>query len=90
MHSHKYVGANASIWCKHVTNPLCNYLVELLPEWIAPNIITFIGLQMTLVPAVWMVYQYGYEFDGPISGLMCFVVGVAYKSYNIIDKIDGK
>ena len=55
-----------------------------------PNTITFVGLMINCLPGVWMIYQYGYELEGPISANMCYTIGISYQMYIICDNCDGK
>ena len=43
--SFKYEGKDESIFYEHVMSPMCQYIVDnWLPEKLAPNMITLIGL----------------------------------------------
>jgi ethanolaminephosphotransferase len=37
-----------------------------------------------------MIYEYGYELEGPISAWMCYTIGISYQMYIICDNCDGK
>jgi ethanolaminephosphotransferase len=39
---------------------------------------------------MWMIYWWGYELEGPISGAMCLIIGISYQGYIILDNCDGK
>ena len=40
---YKYSGGDKSILYRFVINPFCNWLVNYLPKWLAPNVITVSG-----------------------------------------------
>lgn len=65
-------------------------MVERLPKWLAPNVLTFAGLLMTLLPLFWANYYYGYELDGPVSATFCCTTGIMYSTYIFLDNLDGK
>lgn len=89
--NHKFRGTNDSLYYKYVLNPFCTYLVDhVIPEWLAPNVITLIGLIINAAPCVYLVYEYGFSFDGEISGFACILHGVTYQIYIILDNCDGK
>ena len=55
----KYEGSDDSLLYKHFTSPFCQYLVEnVVPETIAPNMITFIGFQFILIPHIFIIFLY--------------------------------
>ena len=52
---HKYSVGGQSTIERYFLSPACNWLVELFPVWLAPNIITFIGGVFVLLPGVLLV-----------------------------------
>jgi len=54
--NHKYVGANHSIMAYYYLSPFCDFLVKMFPDWLAPNLITFIGLQFNWIPHLYMIW----------------------------------
>ena len=45
---YRYVGGDKSLLYQHVLSPLAAFLTDLLPESVAPNLITFSGLLFPL------------------------------------------
>lgn len=88
--NHKYVGSNNSIMAYYYLSPACDWLVERFPDWLAPNLVTFIGLMFNWIPHAWMIWQYGFGSEGEISPLMCYTIGFSYQLYLIADNCDGK
>ena len=56
MKKYKYVSCEASILDKRM-NPFWNWAVEFLPMWLAPNMVTLLGLMIT-VPSILQYLYY--------------------------------
>ena len=55
--NYKYRSADSSISYKYIISPLCNYLVNFFPKWIAPNVITVsIFFEFILFFSNWLLY----------------------------------
>ena len=59
-------------------DPLCNYLVEFLPRWLAPNLVTLIGFLFNLIPNLVIIALYDNDMEGPIDGWVAYMLGVSY------------
>ncbi|CAN0537594.1 unnamed protein product, partial [Scytosiphon promiscuus] len=44
---YKYNGSDQSLLYKHILSPLAERCLVLLPSWMAPNLVTTIGLAFT-------------------------------------------
>lgn len=88
--THYYVGDNKSILYNYVLNHMCNWIVDKFPLWLAPNLITFIGFLVNLIPSVLVIAIYGYDLFGNLDAWFCYVIGVTYTFYIIMDNCDGK
>ena len=86
----KYSGSVDSLYFKLVQSPLCDWLAERLPTWLAPNLITLAGFSCTIFCWLLMFYLYGFTTDGPIDSWYCFLVGISYFVYSTLDNLDGK
>merc|ERR1712232_614212 len=64
--------------------------VDMLPPWLAPNVITFFGFGWILASLFLLIMLCGGSTDGPISPYLCVFVGVSLIIYNIADNCDGK
>ncbi|TMW65115.1 hypothetical protein Poli38472_009282 [Pythium oligandrum] len=87
--TYQYHGADNSLIYKHVLNPMNNFLVELLPLWLAPNLITLLGLLMVGGSHV-AFYVYCPFFEGEAPWWLYVVAAVALFSYQTLDNLDGK
>ena len=89
LRNYKYKSADASITYKYVISPLCNHLVKLFPEWVAPNVITVSGFFLNVL--YFSVTSYYSKFKGGYVPLWaCIFSAFCYLIYQILDNIDGK
>lgn len=76
--------------------PFCSWLVNKIPEWIAPNLITLTGFLFSTAPFVLFfvffgTHLYNEEPATPkIQRWMFFAEGLCYFAYRILDELDGK
>ncbi len=70
-------------------NPFWEWTVSLVPMWVAPNLITFIGWLFVIASYAFMlVYDYTFEKDIP-SHCFYFAAFCTFV-YSTLDAIDGK
>ena len=64
---HKYSGSDEGIAYIYFFNPLARYIVEnMIPEYIAPNTLTFIGFLHTLFPVLILFTVFGTAIIGDL------------------------
>ena len=63
LHTYQYKGSDNSLIYKFVLTPLNNFLIPFFPLWMAPNLITLIGLGITFANYLLMEY-YAPAFSG--------------------------
>ena len=69
---------------------MANKLVEYLPDWIAPNLITFIGFLHAVVP-VFLAFAFGgFDLIGTVPSWILFVEVYCFFVYRLLDEMDGK
>ena len=89
LRNYKYKSADSSITYKYIISPLCNHLVKIFPEWVAPNVITVSGFFLNIV--YFSVTSYYTKFKGGEVPLWaCIFCAFCYLLYQILDNIDGK
>ena len=71
-------------------SPLCDIIVDCLPAWIAPNLITIWGFSWNLACLGLTIFFYGNSTDGYYDPRLAFFCGVAYVIYTTADNCDGK
>lgn len=92
----KYEGKDESIIYQNFTSPFCQYLVDkYVPERVAPNLITLVGLQFVLLPHLLIIWSAPADGDVPLRVFYLLnAVGTfwysVHVSHQIFDNIDGK
>ena len=87
--SYQYKSSDSSISYKYFMSPLCDYLVNFFPTWLAPNVITISGFFLNLLYFLITGYYTGFK-GGFIPPWACFFSAFCYLLYMILDNIDGK
>ena len=90
LRAHKYSGQDKSLVYKFILSPLAAWFVELLPLWVAPNLITLLGLA---IPAA--TYAAGHYYSptlecGGVPRWLFLANGVGLFMYQTLDNMDGK
>eukprot|EP01135_Chromosphaera_perkinsii_P002929 Nk52_evm40s230 gene=Nk52_evmTU40s230 len=86
---HKYACVGWSPLEKHVMQKWWNFLVELLPLWLAPNLITFIGLLVNGLSTTILIY-YCPLFTGEAPSWAYLFSAWGTFIYQSLDAVDGK
>jgi len=70
-------------------NPYWEWVVKLVPSWVAPNLITFVGWILVILSYSNMLrFDYTFQKDIPSS---CFIfTAICIFTYSTLDAIDGK
>ncbi|KAJ6172143.1 CDP-alcohol phosphatidyltransferase, partial [Penicillium chermesinum] len=63
--------------------------VELLPMWIAPNMVTLLGF-MWIVANVFLIVLFVPDLTGPAPGWLYFSFALGMWMYSTLDNVDGK
>lgn len=88
--NHRPNCTNLSVYYHKVLSPCCDAIVERLPAWLAPNVITVWGFCWILASLLLTVVLYGNSADGYYSPYLCIFSGIAFFIYNVADNCDGK
>ncbi|XP_044003666.1 choline/ethanolaminephosphotransferase 1-like [Aphidius gifuensis] len=85
---HKYSCSSSSILDEYL-QPWWNWLVSKVPIWLAPNLITILGLIINIGTTLILVW---YSPDAKIEPprWACFLCGLGLFIYQSLDSIDGK
>ncbi|KAI7863997.1 CDP-alcohol phosphatidyltransferase-domain-containing protein [Spinellus fusiger] len=88
LHRYRYGGVDKSLVSRYILTPYWNRLVCLFPLWVAPNLITLLGLSCTIVN---VLIQFYYDTSiGPCPNWVYLSFGVGMFAYQSLDAIDGK
>jgi len=85
---YKYSSVDKSLIQKYILNPYWCWLVEKVPLWVAPNLITLSGF-MFMVFSVGMLILYGPNWE-QVPGWLYVSWGINLFIYQSLDAIDGK
>lgn len=86
-----YSCRNDSIIYNNITSPfLDRYLVNLLPMWIAPNVLTALSFVFNMITFLVILFEVGNDFSIPIARSTCLLQFITHMLYIILDNIDGK
>ena len=88
--AHKYSGSDEGFAYVFFYNPVANWLVQFLPDTLAPNTLTVLGFAHTLIPLVVMFTCFGPELYGDVPNWFCFFQAWCFFAYRMLDEMDGK
>ncbi|CAE7754898.1 AAPT1, partial [Symbiodinium sp. KB8] len=88
---YKYIGRDKSLIYAHIGSPLAQWCVDhLLPTWMAPNLVTLLGLVLLLITfSACAVLNPNLTVDG-VPSHICILAAVTLTAYSILDNMDGK
>jgi ethanolaminephosphotransferase len=88
----KYVGSNESIVYNNIVSPFLNKILQLglIPEWIAPNLLTVISLIFNIIGFLFVIFEAGNDFSYKLSRLPTLVITITHYLYIFFDNLDGK
>ena len=75
---------------KYFYNPVATKLVEYLPESVAPNTLTVLGLLGTVIPFGILLGVCGCTLCGDVPAWFFFIHAITYFVYRMLDEMDGK
>ena len=88
LQKHKYASDNNSIVDPYF-QPWWNYVVTLVPMWVAPNLITIVGLAINMFAAVLLINRCPTATE-EVSGWITLNLAITVFIYQTLDAIDGK
>lgn len=86
---YKYTGADRSLVANVVGQPFWNWAVGLVPVWMAPNLITLVGLGGILLSYVLLTAFEGRP-HGSVSCGLHLLAALLLFAYQTLDALDGK
>ncbi|ORX62538.1 hypothetical protein DM01DRAFT_1360695 [Hesseltinella vesiculosa] len=88
LYKYRYGGVDKSIISRYILAPYWNNLVKIFPLWVAPNLITLLGL-LFIVANVFTLFYYAPDL-GPCPNWVYYTFGAGLFIYQSLDAIDGK
>ncbi|PJF19383.1 hypothetical protein PSACC_00769 [Paramicrosporidium saccamoebae] len=89
LRTYQYRGIDRSPISRYVLTPYWNWAVTLFPLWMAPNLITLIGLGFMLA-ALGVALHYTPDLVGPGPPWVYFFYAACLWVYSTLDNVDGK
>jgi ethanolaminephosphotransferase len=87
---YKYKGGDQSYLYSYVLSPWAQFCVDLTPTWVAPNLITFVGLCLPITSLILtLLYNPTLEAETQPAWLSIFT-GCGIFIYQTLDNMDGK
>jgi ethanolaminephosphotransferase len=90
LHKHKYHGIDDSILSYYVLQPYWNTVINYVPRWVAPNVITLAGFLGFLVHFIIALLYSDAQLSVPLPSWLYFSTGIALFIYQTLDALDGK
>ena len=87
---HKYSGSDEGFTYIYFYSPVATRLVECLPDWLAPNVITLLGFVHTIIPLTILFTVADFDLVGEVPNWFCFLQAWCYFAYRMFDEMDGK
>lgn len=89
LRKHKYSNVDLSPLSKYVLTPYWNWVTEQMPLWLAPNLITLIGISaIVLANGLILIYCPDLETEAPRWVYLFFAFALFF--YQTMDNVDGK
>lgn len=89
LEQYHYHGLDRSLLAKYVFQPFWNRVVNLLPLWIAPNLVTLAGFFFIVLSYV-LIYAYIPDLKGVAPSWVYYACAANLFIYQTLDAIDGK
>ncbi|KAJ6009931.1 hypothetical protein N7499_004668 [Penicillium canescens] len=87
--SYKYSSVDKSFISNYILRHYWNAFVELVPMWMAPNMVTLLGF-MWIVANVFIIEIFVPDMVGPGPGWIYFSFALGMWMYSTLDNVDGK
>ena len=86
----KYKSTNESIIYNKLMSPCLNKLINYIPTFIAPNLITLTSLFFNIFASIISYMDGRFDFSHKLNRSTCFIIGGFQLLYQILDNLDGK
>ncbi|KAL8936141.1 MAG: hypothetical protein Q9216_005089 [Gyalolechia sp. 2 TL-2023] len=87
--SYKYSSVDKSLLSKYILKHYWNGFVELLPLWLAPNMVTLLGFGCILVNVI-LLEIFIPDLIGPAPSWLYYSFALGIWMYSTMDNVDGK
>ena len=90
MKNFKYKSTDDSLLYNKCMSPCLNKVVNYIPTFIAPNLITLISLCFNILASIISYNDGGFDFSHKLKSSTCFIIGIFQLLYQLLDNVDGK
>jgi len=90
LRKYKYNGVDRSLLSRFVLNPFWTRCAALMPPWLAPNVITLIGISAIVLCNLIVLVLQGGDMSTPMPRAVYALIGLSFFFYQTMDNIDGK
>ncbi|KAH0609052.1 uncharacterized protein H6S33_001280 [Morchella sextelata] len=87
--SYRYQAVDKSLISRYILKHYWNFMVELLPRWLAPNAVTLIGFGFIVTNVACLAY-FMPDLVGPGPSWLYYSFAFGLWAYSTMDNIDGK
>ena len=88
--NYKYRGIDDGLAYIYFFEPIANWLVQYIPMWVAPNVVTFTGFVLVAFPLLILYTCIGCALIGDVPSWFCLLQGLCFFIYRVCDETDGK
>ena len=89
LREYKYNAVDRSLLSRYILNHYWTAVAELMPPWLAPNMITTIGF-MFIYANIALLVWYMPDMKGPGPSWLYFSFAFGLWAYQTMDNVDGK
>ncbi|KNC84066.1 hypothetical protein SARC_03694 [Sphaeroforma arctica JP610] len=89
LNHYTYRGSDDSLLYKYINSPMYEVMIQYVPNTIAPNVITLLGLACTFT-TYFIQEHYSPNMDQVLPAWVYMISGIAIWMYQTLDALDGK
>lgn len=90
LNNFEYKSKNESISYNYIISPALNKVVEYIPNYIAPNLLTAISLFCNFISAIFVYKDSQFDYYKELSTSTLIIAAITHLLYIILDNLDGK
>jgi len=87
--NYKYRGSDNSLLYHYLLSPLAQAIADVMPDWVAPNVITLVGLLFSLL-SFSLTLSFNPSFGSDAPRWLSLVAAFCLFMYQTLDNVDGK
>eukprot|EP01100_Stratorugosa_tubuloviscum_P010640 TRINITY_DN4597_c1_g1_i1.p1 TRINITY_DN4597_c1_g1~~TRINITY_DN4597_c1_g1_i1.p1 ORF type:complete len:418 (+),score=138.46 TRINITY_DN4597_c1_g1_i1:89-1342(+) len=88
--TYEYHGQDLSLIANYIMQPIWRRLVNLLPVWMAPNLVTLLGFGFIIASYLVVGFESNWALEGELKSWVCYFSAFCLFMYQTLDALDGK